>query len=72
MTAWPYALEPGETATLTLTSTSDANPSNVAEIYMVRKASADGEEFGKTVLYSDGSPTQTIATTKQQTIYIPN
>ena len=63
MTAWPFYLAPGETATLTLTSSGEANVANITEVAMTRRANANGAEMGWTNLIGNGgsvitNPTQ--------------
>lgn len=68
MTSWPYRLEPGETATLTLTdSTGKADASNIVEVGMTRKANANAAEFGWTSLVGKSTQPSTTQSGGQQT-----
>lgn len=63
MTAWPYYLGPGETATLTLTDPSGtANVSNIVEVAMTKRANASGEELAWTSLYGNATQPETTVT----------
>ena len=58
---------PGDSLTFTLKTSGTAKASDISEIYMTSKALENGEEMGKTVLYSDGTPAQTETTKKDDT-----
>lgn len=68
MTAWPYYLGPGETATLTLTDPSGtASVSKISEISMTKRANTSAPEVAWTNLYGNSSEAPEVTTAAQTT-----